>query len=190
MRLESLHFLSAGRIAPNPNWRMAAHSHPHHEMIVVMRGRMEVEIAGRTLCARSGDVLFYPKETLHTERSDAASPVETLFVVFAGDRVTDLPLQVNDLDGRIRILVNWLYVERDSYAPNAGSMRDTLLRALVAEYIRLCSGRRHPLVEEIRGFVRAHLADSITLDQLAARAGGAPCQSDPPETRSPASRAA
>jgi len=171
MELERLHLVSAGHVQPDPRWRLPAHAHTFHEMIVVVGGAMEVGIAQRVVRARNGDVLFYHKQVPHAEWADPKAPVETFFASFEGDPASDLPVRVYDADGRVRVLVNWLYAERDAYAPNAAAMRDALLRAMVAEFVRLASGKRDALVEDIRAYVREHLAEPITLDQLAVRAG-------------------
>lgn len=171
MLLEQMHFVSAGHVEPNPAWGLPAHGHTHHEMIVVVGGAMQVEIAGSVIRGRTGDVLFYPSGVPHAEQSDPRAPVETLFAAFRGPAERPPLLRVHDADGRIRVLVNWLHAERDSYVPNAAAMRDALLRAMVAEYLRLASGKRDALVENIRAYVQQHLAEEITLEQLAARAG-------------------
>ena len=60
-------FCGIGHLQPSRGWRLPGHAHGFHEMIVVLSGRMEVSIAGRTHRGGPGDVLWYPAGVEHRE---------------------------------------------------------------------------------------------------------------------------
>jgi quercetin dioxygenase-like cupin family protein len=76
-------FSNCGRIPPQVGWSFPLHAHPdRHELIVVLQGRLETKILGRTLSAKKGDVLVYPMGAAHVERALGARPLEILYVGF------------------------------------------------------------------------------------------------------------
>jgi len=162
--------LTVGRIVNQPRWRLAATTHPHHELIVVLGGTMRVTMAGRTLRGRAGTVFLYAQGVVHAEWSEPADPVETLFVAFTASLPADWPDHVDDAEGRMRTLIAWIYGERSAYAPQAGAAQGAFLAAMLKEYARLAAGRHDALVDRLRTFVRERLAESLTLDRLAAHA--------------------
>ena len=48
-------FMGQGEVDSAAAWRMCAHKHSIHEMIVVLSGGVKVNLAGRWLYAYSGD---------------------------------------------------------------------------------------------------------------------------------------
>ena len=167
--------ISVGHLRPDPHWRMASHAHPHHELIIVLGGRMRVTAAGGTQTAAVGDVLLYPAGLAHAEEADAADPVESLFCGFrapgvAGRRVTT----VHDHDGRMRQMARWLHADQADAAPSAQAARRGLFRALLAEFLRGDRKPEPPLRAQLRRAVRQHLAQPLTVAALA-RAAGLSC---------------
>lgn len=45
------------------------HMHPGEEIIYVLEGSLEYEVAGKTVALKAGDVLFVPAETVHAARN-------------------------------------------------------------------------------------------------------------------------
>jgi len=167
----TIQYISAGEVLqPGPAWYMPCHAHSHHEMIVICGGEMEVEIRGRRLRGRSGDALLYPADEGHEEWTDPERVVHTIFLAFRCRLPEDIPLRVHDADGRLRQIAAWLRHERDWHAPLADRLRNSFLAALVAEYLRLSIARHDIFVEHIRAFIREHLGDKLTLDDLASHA--------------------
>ena len=173
MKLTFPRFLSVGHLLPAAGWKMAAHFHPFHELIIVVAGRIGVEINGQTIEAGPGEILWYPQGVSHREWTDPKDPVESFFIGF---ECPGLPvpavLHEPDDQGRIQALARWLYAEREtrtSVAPS--SVESAFLQAILAEYHRLTMRQENPLVARLRAYMRQHLARRISLDVLAAHAG-------------------
>lgn len=165
-------FIGIGRLARREPWRMAAHEHAFHEMIVVARGAQTADIAGRRLAARPGDVLFYPRGVPHGEESEPGDPLDTLFLGFQWPSCpSPMPNCVKDAGGRMLLLAGWLYEERCHPSPDTQEVRDALLRLMLMEFLRLQRRDVGGLVGEIRGFVMERLAEPIDLAALSGRAG-------------------
>jgi AraC-like DNA-binding protein len=156
---------SGGRIAPNPLWRTAPHSHPFHELIAVTAGRMTVRMAGRVYSAEPGQCLWYPPGVDHEEQSDAALPVETHYIAFEWDGWNPRwPLCFSDTQGRLATLLRWILMERDT----GTAIRQAFLEATVAEFVRVQTAPLTPTLQErVRSHIRAHLAEPLTLTDLA-----------------------
>ena len=54
--------LEPGVVFPN-------HTHPGEEIIYVLEGTWQYEIAGKPVTARAGDVLFIPARTIHSAKN-------------------------------------------------------------------------------------------------------------------------
>jgi len=151
---------------------MGAHSHPIHEMIVVLQGAQRVLIEGARVAASSGDVLFYPARVPHEEWSEPGSRLESFFIAFEwGAWRPELPLKVRDERGRIREAASWLYDERESSSAAAGAFREGVLRAILAEFMLRAASRAHALVERVRAHAADRLRERLGLDELARCAG-------------------
>jgi AraC-like DNA-binding protein len=160
----------AGRIVPRRDWRMAPHSHPFHEVVVVTQGRLVLRVEGREVVAGRGSVLFYRAGLVHEERSDRRAPVGSLFLAFdPGEELPWVPLLRRDEQGRVRQLLAWMV--EDELQRRGGEPGGRLLDALLGELKRLCVPPRDPWLEGILGFMRGNLGRAIFLDDLA-REGG------------------
>ena len=166
-------FLYAGSVAPDPKWRMGAHSHPHDELIVVLGGCLRLRMGNRSLVARTGDILLYPSGVVHAEATDPANPLDSLFLGLVAPGVRTLPTKLHDDSGRVRQIAHWLYEDRHSATPAVRAAANALVGALLAEVRRI---HAHPvrealLVASTRGHILHHLTDKLTLERLAANAG-------------------
>ena len=164
---------SVGHLRPDPNWRIPAHAHPHHELIVVLHGRMRVTAGGRERMAAAGDVLLYPAGVAHAEQADPADPVESLFCSFHAPAFGQGEVAAtHDHDGRLRQMARWLHADQTATAATASQVaRHCLFRALLAEFQR---GDRSPeprLRLQLRRYVRLHLAAPFAVAALARDAG-------------------
>lgn len=165
-------FLSVGHLLPDANWKMAAHFHPFHELIVVVSGRLNVEFQGETIKAGPGDVLWYPQEVSHREWADSKDPAETFYIGFeSSGSPVPAALQQFDNQGRIQALARWLFAEREARASSAPSpVGDAFLQAILAEHHRLTTHQENPVVARLRAYMRQRLANPISLDDLAIHA--------------------
>ena len=160
------HCLATGEVAPRSDWRMPAHRHQHHEIIVVMSGRMKVCIRDEIISAAAGDVLFYHSKRRHEEWSDPIQPVRTIFTAFHLSAPLDwLPVLTTDSGDRVRHLADWMLQDRLFMVdPASGNI---WLRALLQELRRLCSAETVPWLEAVRSHMRQHLHEALDLGLLA-----------------------
>lgn len=155
-----------------PTWRMAAHYHPYHELIVILQGRMKVHINAKTLEANTGDILFYQAGMPHEEASHSQTSLETFCMSFESRRsLSLLPVQIPDNSGRIRQLTSWIHEERHANSTSALHSREMFLEALIAELERLHSPQPSSLITMTRSHIYHHLSEIINLDDLAANVG-------------------
>jgi len=169
-----------GRVLPQTEnsankWSIGRHVHTgFHELIYVNRGVIETRIRGETLTGRRGDALLYPRGEPHAERAIGDEPLETLFLGWTGEApLSDeaIPLQVHDRAGRIHMLVEWIAESTDPMvAPRSGQV-NFLLTALLFEFSRLAQSPEQARIHRARSYIRAHLSESIDLEQLANEAG-------------------
>jgi AraC-like DNA-binding protein len=164
-------FLGAGEVRPDPGWHMPPHRHKAHELIVILTGRMRLEIDGRTLAVGAGDLLFYRAGRVHEETSDRKAPVGTFYIVFkaAEDALDQFTLRLHDADGRARQMAAWLV--RDQRAGVAPEQQVPLLCALLDEIRRLRAKPVDPWLANQRQHMQKHLADRLYLDDLARHSG-------------------
>ncbi len=165
--------LYVGRVEPDPAWGMPLQRHRHHELIAVLDGGLRVTSRGRTLEAVAGDILIYPAGVEHAERTDPATPAETLF---AGFRLKGLGFRevarVEDRRGRVRQAMRWLFEDRLRREAETLAQREALFRMILAEWRDLMRrGPESPLVDKTHQWVREHLGAPLNLDALARQAG-------------------
>jgi AraC-like DNA-binding protein len=163
-----------GHLTPDASWHRVPHTHDHHELIVILAGRLHVEIGKRSHVAGPGELFWYPARLRHKEWTEAKSPVELLFIAFSWSGRADVfprHHQMTDIRGRVGLLARWLFedrIEKTSYLPDA---TEGFFHALLVEWLRLASGNTDPRVLRVRAYMRQHLAEQVTLDQLASCVG-------------------
>ena len=54
------------------------HTHPGEEIIYVLQGTLEYEVAGKPIRLKAGDVLFVPAGTVHAARNVGTAPAAEL----------------------------------------------------------------------------------------------------------------
>ena len=163
---------SVGHLQPDPHWRMKAHTHPYHELIVVLNGRMQVTAAGETTQAGAGDLLHYPAGVSHAEQANPEDPAETLFCSFVAPRLHGRRVRmVHDYDGRMRQIARWLYADLSGHDAAARDAFQLLFRALLAEYSRTNRQPDPPMADALRRYVRPQLHEPFRVADLAAHAG-------------------
>ena len=61
-----------------PGASFPRHKHPGEEIIYVLAGTLEYEVAGRPVRLKAGDVLFVPYGTIHAARNIGTTPAAEL----------------------------------------------------------------------------------------------------------------
>ncbi len=169
MKDKAPEFLGGGEVRPDPGWHMPPHSHQVHELIVVLAGRMRLEMDGQNLLAEAGDLLLYRAGRVHRETSDKKEPVSTFYLVFEAEEgaLAHLALRLRDADGRVRQMAAWLV--RDHQAGVTPERQTPLFRALLKETLRLSASPVDPWLTDQRRHMQQNLAGRIYLEDLADR---------------------
>ena len=161
-------FLHMGRIVPDPSWHMKKHDHGNNELIIITGGAMAItESKTRAWKGTAGDVFLYPAGCAHAERSDAQYPVELLFIAFTGKMGNSISL-VNDREGKIRLMGQWLYQLRPEQFTGKTDLQQSYLYTIIQEFLRIEAGdKESEMVSQVRRYMHTHLAEPTTLDDLA-----------------------
>lgn len=165
--------IHVGHTRPTVGWSMPPHFHQFHELIVIFAGRMQATLRGQTLTGQAGDILFYPGGVAHEEITADDAPAETFFIGFHGgaDLADRLPIGSHDSNGRIRLMISWIYADRAQPSPAVQQTRETFLQAILAELQRDASPEELQLVSAVHAFIHERLDDHLTLEDLARHVG-------------------
>ncbi|HEY3379777.1 MAG TPA: AraC family transcriptional regulator [Armatimonadota bacterium] len=172
MPITPVTLISVGHVRPNPRWGMPPHQHSFHEMIAVVRGHLHVTFPEGTVHAGPDDVLFYAAGVPHEEHADPREALETVFVSLQWEGATaGIPRFQHDAARRISPLIRWLFEERFTSGATMASLRQSCAQTILAAYLHLAAYQEPGMVEQVRHYMRAHLAEAITTEELAACAG-------------------
>lgn len=162
-----IHLRYAGTIRPLRGWSHPLHHHDgFHELIVVVSGASEIELDGQPLRLEVGDVAHYPPGVPHVERAVGEQLFELLFIGFDGPEQAASGTVVPDRRGRIRAMLRWLLD-----LPAEEALAQTLCRAALEERARCATSPEDELELRLRRWLRAHLAEPITVDDMATEIG-------------------
>lgn len=147
------------------------HKHKNFEMMIFTRGTYEYEVRHKKYVARAGDVVIYPPGTTHTEQNPPNDPPEMYVFQFKWQHIPpNLPLQVHDRNGRIRVMAEWLRNFWDRQTGFWKYAREGYMFGFVAEIIRLTESPENELVTYMRNFIYEHIDKPLTLANLAKEA--------------------
>jgi AraC-like DNA-binding protein len=171
MSSRAINLIGVGRVLPDPTWHMLPHQHTHiHELIVILAGKMRLRTPHSDFIARRGNLLFYRAGLVHEEMSVADDPVQTLFLsIRAPAHALNLPLCLEDRNGRIRQMAMWL--RQDLTDGRDVKSCDPLLLAILDELKVLTAEPAEPWVLKLRAYMRDHMARKLSLDLLARQGG-------------------
>ncbi|MDD5688236.1 MAG: AraC family transcriptional regulator [Elusimicrobia bacterium] len=164
-----LHFV--GRIDPKVKWKIRNHSHAFHEMIIITSGEMSVLIGNKNINAKAKDVLFYSAGVEHKEQPSKINPVEAIYINWErkDKEKTEIPVLTHDNDGRIRLLVKWLFQEWQFNSKYNIQFQEAVIETIVAECLRLSKIKKgtSEFIWKIRNFMRDNIKEKISLEKLA-----------------------
>lgn len=170
--LDALRYHSIGWHQPPADWRISAHRHGVHELIVVTGGAQWVEAGGRRVEARAGDLLLYGAGLVHEEWAEPGTRLESFFLSFDLPGLCGAELRTGtDRDGRMRQLARWIHADRQDPAPEASAKRHAFLAALLHELTGCRDQDEDGLVRDLRDQVQARTGARLSLGLLAGRAG-------------------
>lgn len=146
-------------------WVIPAHSHAdHHEMVLVVDGRVDMDIGGQRLSTRAGWVKFHPAGMVHAERAAGPAGPHLLMMSWQGGEQTGWPLHRPDPQGRIAMLLRWLI---ELGQRRAGASREAVFAAVLAAYAEPLPGADDGLVETVRERIVARMDEPLYLADLA-----------------------
>ena len=165
-------FVYIGKVMPDVRWHNTNSVHPHHELIVVLCGVMHISGKTQKLTLHAGEAALYPAGVRHWEQSDEKEPVESCFIVFEDpDFSADEILVCRNQGGLLRPLTAALY-EQSLSMQGIPCMNDYLL--LMLKLFQAGAAAPDPeseFIRKVHAFMRQHLAESVTPEDLAAAAG-------------------
>lgn len=167
-------FKTIGHISPAVGWGMKPHRHDgFHELIVVLRGRLAVEIRSQHRIASAGEALLYPLGEVHEEHAFGTDPLETLYIAWwsAPAKVRRWPLKQTDPHGRLEYLIRWMWDASHRPKPQRKTQLKTLTAALLCAYESLSQPTEDELIRRVRTFAQSRIAQPLSLDDLADAAG-------------------
>lgn len=160
-----------GHIVSDETWKEAKrHNHTFHELLAMRGGKLTVDVPGQKLEAGAGDVVFYSSGTPHEESVKKDATVDLLYAGFESGPVT-LPIILRDADGRIRQLLLWMVDEIDSAYSGKDRLMLFLLRTALLECEKAAIYRVDRFVQRVRFYLKDHLAEQVTLDEIARHVG-------------------
>jgi AraC-like DNA-binding protein len=155
-----------------PGWVSAEEELACHELTVIVRGsQCTVREEGE---GNSGPVeaLLLKSGVRRQERNAGEVDLHRLRITFHWRSAPpELTETVQDTCGRLHEIASWLVAERDAQFPNVSEYRQSLLRALVGEYLRLSVVAASRIEEKTRTYMLRHLGEPITLEDLASNIG-------------------
>ena len=149
-----------------------AHSHCHHEMILVQQGRLRARVGGSDCVAGRGDILLYTAGTLHEEwTEDCPVLVWTCSFDWSGLGPNERLLR-HDAHGRVQELL-----ARMNFLKQIGKRHlcPLVVQVMLVEFKRLATLESNAMVEQVRAFIRSNLDSPFSLDDLAQAAGLSKC---------------
>ncbi len=167
------HCVWINTITRHPRWDFGEHIHEgFHEIYLTLRGGIQVEVAGRKSAGRRGDILFHPRAVPHMP-AICSGDIHCIRIRWEGCDGLCAEWDagpVFDQNGRVRYLLEWildLHPPRDDYQ---ATLTDSLTESMLHEVSHLRHSPQSALATRARRYVREHLAEAITLEQLAADA--------------------
>lgn len=142
----------------------------HHRLLLVTKGQIEGQFGTETTTLRTGEAVLLPAGAQWRE-SVLCEAVERIVVDFSSALLCDEPRVTRDCAGRLRELSEWLIAEKHSVQAGAERYRSLTLNLLVAELERLGVDSAGVLEKRIQTYVIEHMAERITLEDLATHAG-------------------
>jgi AraC-like DNA-binding protein len=164
-------FLRISQFKSDPKNRSAQLCNVYDQMNVMLAGETQISDDTGEWTLKAGDIAFYRAGHNRREKTTSEESAECYSILFKWtDALRQLPPYCRDSAGRIRLLTDWL-VQGASPLGYKTSIENTgLLHAIIGEYVRLTlteKSMNHELVIRLQEYVAKHIADPISLDDLA-----------------------
>jgi AraC-like DNA-binding protein len=160
-------------ISCSDSYRRPPHVHEANEFIVVLSGEIHSETDAGTIIARPGDILVFPQGSQHAQTSRGKTPPSMIAVHWQcpQDLLQITTPQVRfDSQGRVRQQTQWLLDIYPSEKAEEQLLTQSLAYSAISELGRLANPAPSDMAERIRRYIRDHIENNITLDDLAREA--------------------
>ncbi len=180
----SISVLEAGKIRCWPEWQEFDYTPAYNKLYFILSGDGELTVDGKSYHPQPGELFLMPAGVKQSYRTDPQNPYTKCWCHFTaesgGVRLFDAvktPLSVKPADtGRVLSLFEELiqaHASESQFAPLAETarMQDILLLFLEeAEKQGICCAETMPAeqLKQITSYIESHLAEEITLEDLAA----------------------
>jgi len=153
-------------------WVSQPHAHHCHELGLCLAGCQGVETGGAEFTVQEGSLVFYPAGTEHREWNAAKRHLLFHYLHFESkDYPVRQPFCLPDSEGRIRMLMDWLFAEKKTHTPLTPDLTQALTCSIAVQLAKLVQYPDIGLVQAIRQYIRSHISNPITLADLARHAG-------------------
>lgn len=146
------------------------HGHDYHELVYMQNGRFHAQAQDFEHTAVPGDILLYTAGTQHEEYAEKQTDVTTLACMFEYDGFQpDEPILRRDISGKVQKLLTdlcSLYIFNELHEDRTHNCLP-VLQALLHEMERLKPNSHQAMVDKVRAYVQVHLAETLTVDDLA-----------------------
>lgn len=153
-----------------PDWHLSLHAHDgFNQTLIILGGQIRSRFRGETIARGPGYVLCYPRGTPHEEWSDSNGPLRMICIDWTEGWGLDpigLSLTAADRRGRIESAMRWM-LELSENSLQSDLTRDALMHTLLSEYAHHVPSESDAMLLRVRGFIREHISEPITLNDLA-----------------------
>lgn len=163
--------LGTGFMSVPPGWRAPVHSHGFTEILVIVKGRLGVRLAGAEYEATSGDVLTYPPGAVHDEWTASSTPSAFFLLATALPGWPPIAPLTQDSGSRVTYLARWIHEARGHLQADRQRISSAYLQALLGELALRSKAGGHSRLEQVRLYLQNHLEAHHSTAELAAQAG-------------------
>ncbi len=143
------------------------HSHPFSEMMYIEDRKSKLELVDRQYSLAACEIVYIPPGMRHFV---CGNSISFSYIAWEGGELGKEIITVPDRSGRLRLMIKWLAEEVDSNYFDKQNYLDTLTQSLIVEFVKQVKYTVHPVVERVRSYMRSHLQENLTLDELAKQA--------------------
>ncbi|MDD5686206.1 MAG: AraC family transcriptional regulator [Elusimicrobia bacterium] len=155
----------------DPYREVEKHYHSFNELVIIIKGSLRVEISKKTFHANPGDILFYRERVAHKEVIESSGQVGLIAVLWRKIGQADLPILTYDKNKKIRFLAQWLCEINQSKSPYASLLQEQIFEVILTELTDISKSKElHPIVSNIRNFMKDHLKEHLSVEKLASHA--------------------